>query len=436
VSERERASDHVTPYDRCAWSADEIESALTSGTRAAELSAYFGAAEYRALASLARRAARTPVRAAALRVLLVPGIMGSQLGLTRPQPLPPDILWIDPLDFQRGRLVALRLQEPSRVVALGVVLFSYLRLRLQLRARGFAVEFHDYDWRRSLAPLGTELAARLRARAPARVAVVAHSMGGLLARAALVEQGLEHVQRVVLLGTPNSGSFAAVQALRGTYAVVRKLARLVPDRSAETLTEEVFSSFASLYELLPRPPLARGRELFAAASWPTLGPRPNPALLDAARDSAVRLAAADERFTCIAGTGAETVTGLARVRGQFVYTLTRHGDGTVPAASAVLPGAQAAYARVAHSELTRDPQVAAAVADVLRTGSTRRLPARERSSSRARVRVSDAALRRTHTEKVDWVALSPEERRTFLENLNEPPHLRLRVPRRAARRHR
>ena len=38
---------------------------------------------------------------------------------------------------------------------------------------------------------------------------------------------MEHVKRVVLLGTPNFGSFAPVQALRGTYAVVRKIARLV-----------------------------------------------------------------------------------------------------------------------------------------------------------------------------------------------------------------
>jgi len=46
--------------------------------------------------------------------------------------------------------------------------------------------------------------------------------------------------------------------------------------------------------------------------------------------------------------------------------------------------------------------------------------------------VSDGELRRTHAEKVDWAALSPKARRLFLENLNEPPHLRLRLPRRRA----
>jgi hypothetical protein len=37
-------------------------------------------------------------------------------------------------------------------------------------------------------------------------------------------------------------------------------------------------------------------------------------------------------------------------------------------------------------------------------------------------------LRLTHVEKVDWAHMEPEERRVFLQNLNEPPELRLRVP--------
>ena len=83
------------------------------------------------------------------------------------------------------------------------------------------------------------------------------------------------------------------------------------------------------------------------------------------------------------------------MRDQFVYTLTRHGDGTVPTASATLAGARAAYARVAHSELTRDPLVAAAVVDLLATGRTERLAPRLRSASRACVRIGDRELQRS-----------------------------------------
>jgi len=87
---------------------------------------------------------------------------------------------------------------------------------------------------------------------------------------------------------------------------------------------------------------------------------------------------------------------------------------------------------VAHSDLTRDATVAAAVADLLRRGRTTRLSQQPSGASRACAQVSDAQLRRSHVEKVDWTALTPHARRVFLENLNEPPRLRLRVP--AARR--
>lgn len=420
--------DHVTPYDRFAWSDAQIERNLASGAQREELRAYFGAAEYRALTALARRAARVRPADPPLRVLIVPGIMGSQLGLPRPPPLPHDILWLDPLDVQRGRLSVLRMPHGPAIVPMGVVLYAYLRLKLHLRAGGFAAEYHDYDWRLPVATCGQMLAEKLRAARGTRVAIVAHSMGGLVSRAALALPGTGHVERVVLIGTPNSGSFAAVQALRGTYAVVRKLARLAVRASAESLTTEVFSTFPSLYDLLPWGRAGARTDLFDVRQWPASGPQPLPELLQAARAARARLAAADERFAVVAGVGEETVTAVRRRRGEFVYTLTRRGDGTVPVASAQLQGAHSVYARVAHSDLTRDRHVAAAVVDLLKSGTTRRLPASFASASRAQATISDRELRCLHAEKVDWGALTSVERRLFLENLNDPPQLRLRVP--------
>jgi pimeloyl-ACP methyl ester carboxylesterase len=419
--------DHVTPYDRAAWSDTQVEQWLASGERRDELIAYFGSIEYRVLAALARGAQRRRFPERAMRVLVVPGIMGSLLGLRRRPPLPHDILWIDPIDIHLGRLAWLRVPDAAPIVPLGVVLFSYLRLKLYLRARGFAAEFHDYDWRLPVVESGRALAARLQTLRGTPVAIVAHSMGGLVSRAALALPGTSHVERVVLLGTPNSGSFAAVQALRGTYAVVRKVARL-DTASAEALAANVFNTFPSLYDLLPHGTCAGPVNLFDVDAWPSGGPRPGAALLQAARAAHRQLAPADGRFAVVAGVGAETVTAVARRGKNFVYTLTRHGDGTVPLESAELAGASSAYARIAHSELTRDPVVAAAVVDLLERGTTVRLPRRWASASRARAQVSDAQLRRSHTDKVDWRSLTAEERRRFLERLNEPPRFVLRVP--------
>jgi hypothetical protein len=152
------------------------------------------------------------------------------------------------------------------------------------------------------------------------------------------------------------------------------------------------------------------------------------ALLQHARTVQSTLAHPDTRFASIVGIGQETVTAVRRRTDDFVYTITRHGDGTVPAISAALPGAPAYYVPVAHSDLTRDPTVAAAVVDLLRKGSTRRLPTKWATTSRAQANITDRQLRRTHTQKVDWAALEPDARRIFLQSLNEPPKLQLRIP--------
>jgi pimeloyl-ACP methyl ester carboxylesterase len=341
--------------------------------------------------------------------------------------LPHDILWLDPIDIGVGRLAALRLPARAPIVSLGVVLYSYLRLKLHLRASGFAPVFHDYDWRLGVDELGLNFAQRVRAEPAAAVMIVAHSMGGLISRAALALPDMKKVERLILLGTPNLGSFAPLQALRGTYPVVRKIARLVEAESPESLAGEIFNTFPSLYHMLPFAPCCTA-DLFDPGVWPQSGPQPDAALLAAARAIQEKLAPPDERMAVIVGIGQETVTSAVRRRDEFIYTVTRHGDGTVPAVSAQLPGAVTRYTAVDHSELTRDRTVAAAVTDLLISGKTRRLSAKWQTSSIAQARVSDRQLRRTHVGKVDWAGLEPDERRLFLQELNEPPKLQLRIP--------
>jgi pimeloyl-ACP methyl ester carboxylesterase len=422
------ASEHITPYDRLAFSDVQAQALLASGEHRQELTAFFGEREYGQLQYLAQRAAKSATTAHAGRVLIIPGIMGSQLGFDRPAPQPPDLLWVDAVDIGAGRLRALRIDAAAPVRTMGVVLFSYLRLRLHLVASGFDVACIDYDWRLGIDVLGKQLALRIEAEPHAHLHLVAHSMGGLVTRAALSSPARRKVRQVVLLGSPNEGSYAGVQAVRGTYPVVRKLAQLDARTSAEQLAEEVFNSFPSLYHLLPTPWHTRPIDLFDAEQWPRQGPRPRPELLRAAWASRAGLAPATERYSVVIGTGQPTVTGIERVDDEFIYTLTPHGDGTIPVVSARLAGAQTYYTACAHSELTRDPLIANAVADILKSGRTRRLAPRWSPRNRAVGRISDSDLRLTRTEKVDLTTLDPDARRAFMQTLNEPPPLRLRTP--------
>jgi len=407
-------------YDRLRHDDRELTAMLASGAGRRELVAVFGAPEYAQLAALARRALRAPRRHAA-PVYLLPGIMGTQLGSERAAPAPADLLWLDPIDVIAGGLERLQLPDLGALRTLGALTYSYLALQLRLRAAGHAVIVHEYDWRADLRTLAHELAARWHAGSDASVAVVAHSMGGLVARAALALPGGERVQRVVALGVPQRGSFGAAQAIRGTYPTVRRLAALDRLHDAEFLAQRVFATFPSIHQLLPWAGLGASPDLWVAENWPAQGPRPDPRLLQAARDFAGELPEPDARTFAICGVRQRTVVSLGLHGDQFHYRVSDAGDGTVPLASARLARGDNYYVRCEHSALPRSASVGRAVLDLLRHGRTTRLPATHAAGAEREVVVSDAQLRTTWRRKVDWARLSIAARRSYLNRLNKAP---------------
>ncbi|HTU64492.1 MAG TPA: alpha/beta fold hydrolase [Steroidobacteraceae bacterium] len=414
-------SDHITPYDRLALPEPMLIGLLAAPTPNEGLVEYFGAALHAQLVTLARAALANPPGPAARRVYVLPGIMGSQLGLVRGGGRPNDILWLDPIDIQVGRITELRFDDRSRVVALGAMNYSYLKLTLSLRVAGYDAVLLDYDWRQSLATLGRRLAERLDADDLRDVAIVGHSMGGLVARAALTHAAGERVGRVVLLGTPNSGSMAAVQALRGTYSVVRKIAQLDLRHDAEFLAREVFSTFPGLHELLPYGPGAGDLDLFDDGAWPRDGFSPRTAMLRASAQLADRLGRADSRFDVVVGCNRLTATGVSLPGGELEYAYGQQGDGTVPMALACLDGARNSYIDCGHSEMPLDERVIGGTLELLATGATAKFAADAPRIDGPVARVRDDALRALHPGKVDWPHMTPAERRRFLDTLNEPP---------------
>lgn len=405
----------ITPYDRLNWSDDELEFWLATGQRRRELMAVFGVPLYTELARLAQQALACAAHNGA-RVWLLPGIMGSRLGRLRADGAPPDTLWLDPLDIIAGRLPELTLHEHSDVRSLGILHFSYLQLKLQMAAAGFAVRAFDYDWRRDIAHLGERFAAALRADGR-ECMIVAHSMGGLVARSALTRHDLSPCQRLLLLGTPNRGSWATVQALRGSYAVVRRLSQLDRQHDVDALTAGTFHSFQSLHDLLPG--VADGNTtLLAPDAWPHSGLQPDRGRLHQSRTVAGHLLPGDQRSICIAGFGEPTAVA-AQARDEFVYDVCTAGDGTVALDSAELPGARCYYTRGAHSLLTRQPAVLAAIVELLCNGDTHLL-ATARPAASAHWQLSDTLLRAIPQPKIEWATMTADERRTFLDSLSQP----------------
>ncbi len=411
--------DHITPYDRMALPERALVELLAAPDPHAGLLDYFGAVLYTQLTTLARESLRpraTPGR----RVYVLPGIMGSQLGFTRGDQRPDDVLWLDPIDISFGRLAELRLDGSSPVLTLGAMNYTYLKLTLALRVAGYDAVLLDYDWRHDIASLGRLLAQRIARDGQDNVALIGHSMGGLVARAALTHREAAGVTRLVMLGTPNSGSLAAVQALRGTYSVVRKLAQLDLRHDAEYLAAHVFSTFPGLHELLPASGIVSDANLFDIGSWPA-GAGPAPGLLKAATNLSRRMAEPDERFAMVVGCNRATATRLALRDGEFEYEYTLEGDGTVPMSLAQLPGAHHAYVDCDHSDMPLADEVIRGTIDLLEADSTARFASQPVARPDCVIRVRDSGLRELFNGKVDWPHMTPAQRREFLDTLNEPP---------------
>lgn len=406
---------------------EQVEIALQTGEHAGLLEDYFGRDEYEELRQLARQAAARSVRGGP-RVLILPGIMGSKLGRERAGWFD-DVVWIDPIDVIAGRLRQLALPPTNAqnraIRPLGVILFSYLKLKLRLRSAGYDADFFPFDWRQSIDELGAQLAQRIRQDDPeghGRVSIVAHSMGGLVARATL-GAGVP-MRRLIMLGTPNFGSFAPVAALRATNDAVRKAGWLDFGNSAEELASEVFNTFPGLTQMLPAPEKWADVDLYDPGSWPDDRLRPRRPLLEQVAAIRATLADGGENVYMIAGVDQETVTGM-RPNGdgsEFEYIITRDGDGTVPLDFALLPGAvRTWYVVEKHGSLANNRIVAAAVADILARGETSQLPTTWTPTRAAPIVVSESTLRAIPPFSVERGATVPRsELRNIIDDFAAP----------------
>jgi pimeloyl-ACP methyl ester carboxylesterase len=391
---------------------EQVVALLRSGAHAHLLAAYFGEPEYRELCQLARLAPEAG-NAHGTVVYILPGIMGSKLaaghGTTS------NVLWLQPAAIAAGGLLELALPRSPPLRAVGVMLPGYLKLKLRLEAAGFAPRFHPFDWRLDLQQLGAELIQDIQRNTHGSVAIVAHSMGGLVARAALAADQRGRIAQLIQLGVPNQGSFAPVQALRAVYPTVRKIAALDPQHSAEQIAARVFRTLPGLYQMLPEPAAYAERNFFDVSAWPADAFTPDPRILAAARTSRSRLAAADERCSLIAGIHQETITAVANCASGLEYTITRAGDGTVPLSLVAWPGARTWYLPENHGALAANDLVMNAVIELLRRGDTDSLATTVAAIDATERRVSDAELRSQVCGKVRWDALSLDTRRRILE---------------------
>jgi hypothetical protein len=412
-----RASRLPAEQEPIALKDDKVEEALQSGEHSGLLEDYFGPAQYAELRRLAQEAA-TRSRRGGDRVLILPGIMGSKLGYDGPL-LFDDVIWVNPVTIALGRLSELTLGGAHRGIdPLGVILFAYLKLKLKLQIAGHNADFFPYDWRVGLEVLGKTLAAAIKQEG-STVHLVAHSMGGLLARAALHHRPSK-LGRIIMLGTPNFGSFSPIQAFRGAHSIVQKLDFIDRFHSQAELAQ-IFGTFPGLCEMIPSPQKYPA-DFFQLSSWPQSGPRPAQTMLSSALKVQNRLPSDHDDLTIIAGVDQDTTVNARVEDDEFVYEMSPAGDGTVPLQCARLPSArQTYYVAEEHGSLPNNDKVAEAVDSILATGETGVLPTEYQPHRAAPVRaVSERALRVPPFPGNRGRALSTREKRALMEEFAAP----------------
>jgi sugar lactone lactonase YvrE/pimeloyl-ACP methyl ester carboxylesterase len=116
----------------------------------------------------------------------------------------------------------------------------------------FAVDTFSYDWRREIGSLSDDLYVKVRAMYSARagtpVALIAHSMGGLIVQEMLYRYGATVTSMlgpIITLGTPFLGSL-------DTYLYFQGWQDLIPNILPGSVMAQLGANWPSAYELLPR----------------------------------------------------------------------------------------------------------------------------------------------------------------------------------------
>ena len=178
-----------------------------------------------------------------------------------------------------------------------------------------------------------------------KLVLVAHSMGGLVARFAMMENGLlEVTRRLLTLGTPFLGSLQAVRTLAtGEHPLIKRKASAM----------EMAQTCPSVFDLLPRYDCVTrnaSRRPVTASDLDSLGV-PSELFADAeVRHEKLRL---DTPIPLSVLAGSDVATWDTVDNGWSRYEKTDFGDGTVPIPSASPKDMEATFISQDHGTLAR-----------------------------------------------------------------------------------
>jgi pimeloyl-ACP methyl ester carboxylesterase len=284
----------------------------------------------------------------AIPVVAIPGYFGSKLADATSKKL----IWIDGSGLLQPEvtLEALRLDigDPNRVIPVGILdevvilppfwdpgFYKGLTKFLRDNLKRLTFEFF-YDWRKSLEEAADLLDRQIQRwhdeTGAERFDLVAHSFGGLVARAYLQKHGTGRVDRLITLGSPHKGAIETFEAIVNGSKVFTFPAAKV---------KQVSRTFPSAFEVLPTDAAdglftlnGAGASAYQSNEWCATQPMKDLLAAAKARLTGLLPPALPVDSYLIYGTRMATSSSAAFAGGKMTFAQRDLGDGTVPEVSA------------------------------------------------------------------------------------------------------
>lgn len=319
---------------------------------------------------------------------ILPGIFGSELNVKG------NHVWIDWPGLMRGEFTELDI-DSSGVTAENLCADKYAGL-IEFLSKSHRVIPYPIDWRRSVRDSAGKLADHIRRKlsnmgdTPVPVRILAHSTGGLVARAMIAAEpglwaamGEMEGSRLVMLGTPNGGTHSTVRLLLGQKKF-SKILTLLDVRHRQKDLLDILVRYPGLLETLPT---ATHLHFFEAETWEKLPGAgqdwtvPASEDLKAAQKTLEFIAAAEpdvERIFYVAGCHSQTPVDLINEtrhgQGVVKFSTSSKGDGCVPWDSGRLSGVKTWYMDVIHGDMADSEKDFPALQEILEEAHSFRLP--------------------------------------------------------------
>jgi phospholipase A1 len=310
-------------------------------------------------------------------IVFVPGIMGSELILPNgtDKVWPPTVLEATVTGYRRTTdLIRSDLRVGDVISSVCIDFYGSILEHLAAAAVKIGGIFvpHPYDWRRDLSEVGAELGAHLDALvtehgADTEIALVCHSMGGLVTRgwlerpAAVASPGVKATRLAVFLAVPHDGAPLAFARAIGVGGGSVGMSADDQRRLSGA------SGFPAAYQLFPPTSLRPIWRLDDAVAFDGLTLF-DPSLVESQGLKSTHLEAAMAfaglldpdrkpsacRYFAVASGTHKTLTRFDMRAGTVSpVTVTGTGDGTVPVRSATALPVQTAYVDADHVGVTQ-----------------------------------------------------------------------------------